>query len=330
MMRAQTMTPTSVQITAQCPRLSVVMPNFNHGRYLPTSVGALLAQSVQPDEIIVVDDASTDDSLEILDALARQHPHLKVVRNERNLGVVPTLNRGFQISKGDVIFFPGADDEVRPGFIEASMKLWAQRPDAALSCTASEWRDVATGLNWFMAAGMADQPGYLSPADLVRLGRQRKLLVVAHSTIYRREPMAAVDMFIKDLRWHSDWFLCYATAFRHGILYHPEPFSIANMHATSFYGGRKREDHERVLLGILERLAAPQYADIADVVRKSAILGAFGADLVRVIKQHPEHRRFLTPWLRFIALRRGVELTGKKVLPTPLKRLALKLLYGGK
>ncbi|MSU34521.1 MAG: glycosyltransferase [Pedosphaera sp.] len=324
------MSQTNIQITEQWPRLSVVMPNYNHGRYLPTSVGALLAQSVQPDEIIVVDDASTDDSLEILGALARQHPHLKVVRNERNQGVLPTVNRGFHLSTGDVIFFPGADDEVRPGFIEASMKLWAQRPEAALSCTASEWCDVAAGLRWLMAADMADQPGYLSPDDLVRLSRQRKLLVVAHSAIYRREPMAAAGLFIEDLRWHSDWFLCYSTAFRHGILYHPEPFSVVNMHASSFYGGRNPVEHERVLLGILENLTSPKFADIADRVRDSAVLGVFGSDVVKLLRRHPEHQWFLTPWLRFIALRRGIELTGKKILPSVLKRLVLKLLYRGK
>ncbi len=319
-----------IQITEQWPRLSVVMPNYNHGRYLSRSIGALLAQSVQPDEIIVVDDASSDDSLEILDGLARRHAHLKVVRNARNCGVLPAVNRGFQVSTGDLLFFSSADDEVRPGFIESSMKLWALRPDAALSCTASEWHDEASGLNWMMAADMAARPGYLSPQDLVRLGRQRKLLIVAHSAIFRREPMAASGQFIADLRWHSDWFLCYSTAFRHGILYHPEAFSLVNMHATSYYGGRDALEHQRVLLRILEYLSSPAYADIAKVVRDSAILGVFGSDIVKLLQRHPEHHPFLTPWLRLIALRRSIELTGKKILPTPLKRLVLAILYSGK
>ncbi len=324
------MSQTRIQITGQRPRLSAVMPNYNHGRFLSRSIGALLAQSIQPDEIIVVDDASSDNSLEILDALARRHPHLKVVRSERNRGVLPTVNRGIQVSTGDLIFFPSADDEVRPGFIEASMKLWARRPDAALSCTASEWCDEASGLRWMMAADMAAQPEYLSPRDLVRLGRQRKLLIVAHSAIFRREPMATSGQFIEDLRWHSDWFLCYSAAFRHGILYHPEPFSQVNMHATSYYGGRDALEHERVLLRILEYLSSPAYADIAGLVRDSAILGVFGSDIVKLLKRQPEHRLFLTPWLRLIALRRRIELTGKKILPTPLKRLVLAVLYGGK
>src|SRR5207245_2608164 len=54
--------------------LSVLMPNFDHARFLPESLGAILEQSYPPCEVIVIDDGSTDDSVEVLEKIAARHP----------------------------------------------------------------------------------------------------------------------------------------------------------------------------------------------------------------------------------------------------------------
>src|SRR5262245_35900410 len=113
------------------PRLSVVIPNYNHGAYLPRCLNALLRQSMPPFEIIVVDDASTDNSLEVLDQFTREHSQLRVLRNEKNQGALKTALRGLELIKGDYLYLPSADDEVVPGFFEASLRMLAQHPHAA-------------------------------------------------------------------------------------------------------------------------------------------------------------------------------------------------------
>src|SRR5882724_656161 len=95
--------------------ISAIVPNFNHAQYLPRSVGALLDQPLLPCEIIVVDDASTDNSLEVLDGLARKHPLVRVLPNEKNLGCNASMNRAMAQAKADFVLFTAADDEVRSG-----------------------------------------------------------------------------------------------------------------------------------------------------------------------------------------------------------------------
>src|SRR5437762_2359536 len=92
------------------PTLSVVVPNYNHAHYLPKCLAAILGQSLPPTEVIMIDDGSTDNSLEVLGQLAREHPNLHVHRNERNRGVVWTANRGIDLAQGDYLFFTAADD----------------------------------------------------------------------------------------------------------------------------------------------------------------------------------------------------------------------------
>jgi len=63
------------------PTLSVVMANYNHARFLPESLGAILEQSYRLTEIIVLDDASTDKSADIIEVFTRKEPLIRLVQN---------------------------------------------------------------------------------------------------------------------------------------------------------------------------------------------------------------------------------------------------------
>jgi glycosyltransferase involved in cell wall biosynthesis len=310
------------------PALSVVVPNYNHGQYLPNCLEALLNQSVPPAEVIVIDDASTDNSLQVLDGFAQRYPALRVYRNEQNQGVVYNLNRGMDLARGDYLFFPAADDEVKPGLFEKSLTLLAKHPDAALSCTVSEWHDMRSGLSWHMSSGIADRPCYLSPDELVQLGQQGKFMIVSASAIMRKKPLVEIGRFIPELRWHCDWFATFATALRYGMCFVPEVLSDFYLHPTSYYNrGRKKKEHLEVLTRILDRLSSPACADIAPRIRDSVALALFGWPILRLCAQRPAYRQFLTPQLFYHASRRSTELVGKKILPNFLARIALRLLY---
>lgn len=75
-------------------RLSVVVPNYNHAQYLPEALNAILNQSCRPMEVIVIDDCSTDNSVEVIEAFIRMDPIIRLYRNERNRGVNFSMNRG--------------------------------------------------------------------------------------------------------------------------------------------------------------------------------------------------------------------------------------------
>ena len=115
--------------------LSVVMANRNHARYLPRALEAVLSQSLPPREVIVLDDASTDDSRKVLDQFASRFPILQIVRNESQCGVTATYNRGFALARCRYLQPIAADDYLLPGFIEKAMRQFARHPEAGV-CTA--------------------------------------------------------------------------------------------------------------------------------------------------------------------------------------------------
>ena len=310
------------------PTLSVIVPNYNHAKYLEFSLPSILKQSFQPLEVIVLDDASTDNSVEVIRRFAAQNPLVRLVQNEKNLGVMPNLNKGISLARGDYIFIGSADDEVLPGFFEPSMRLLAQHPQAGLSCTICEWRYTDSGLNWHMGAEIADRPAYLSPDELERVGRRGKLLISSSSVIFKREAINDVGLFLPDLRWHADWFAAYVTAFRFGLCFVPECLSLVNILPGSFYtAGNKRPEHRQVLARILELLNSPAYADVRPRIRAGGVLSLFATPMLRLMLRHREFRSFLNwPFLRWTVWR-AAELAGKKVLPQRLARWVLNRWY---
>src|SRR5437867_1657558 len=169
--------------TTKAPSLSVVVANYNHGHYLGDCLTAILRQSHPPNEILVMDDGSTDRSRSIIEKFAREYPVIRTHFNEHNLGVIPTINRGIQLVSGDYICFAAADDRILPGLFEKSMAILTKYPEAAFSCTIGDWYESATGWHWQVGVGMRESPCYLSPGHLVELERRNRLFIATHTAI---------------------------------------------------------------------------------------------------------------------------------------------------
>lgn len=104
--------------------ISVVIPVYNGGRYLTETLQSVRHQTLQPEEIIVVDDGSTDDTPEILSA----QPDIRVLRQE-NRGAGAARNRGIQCARGELIAFIDADDIWLPRKLETQARELEAHPE---------------------------------------------------------------------------------------------------------------------------------------------------------------------------------------------------------
>ena len=112
--------------------VSLIIANYNYGRFLPEAAYSALSQTVQPDEILLIDDCSIDNSMEVAE---RYKDKMKVVRNEKNLGIVENFNKAVSLTKGDYICFLGADNRFRSDYIEKCKLALDTHEDAAVAYT---------------------------------------------------------------------------------------------------------------------------------------------------------------------------------------------------
>jgi glycosyltransferase involved in cell wall biosynthesis len=309
------------------PTLSVIIPNYNHGECLPTCLRALLSQSVPATEIIVIDDGSTDNSLEVIQEFAREHPTIRWYQNDVNRGVNFTCNRGLELATGDFVFVPAADDEVLPGLFEKCLNLLAEHPQAGLCATVVEMCDMATGATWYLGSKVADRYCYLSPTELVQIARQDKLQIFTSGMIVHRESFLQAGKYLADLRWHSDWFVLFVIGFRKGLCFVPEALSQFRIYAASFSNKGRRQTSEqlKVLRAILSRLDEPGYQDVVPYIRDGALLAPFGKEMLWLLITDRRHWHFLTPAYLRNALFWTARVEARKIMPARLADWCLQV-----
>lgn len=115
--------------TSAPPFFSVIIPNYNGRRYLPAVMEALAHQRFSDFETIVVDDASSDDSVAWLEA---NYPAVRVIVNRRNRGFVASCNTGAGAARGRVLVFLNSDTEPEPDWTEALAQAVCAHPEAAI------------------------------------------------------------------------------------------------------------------------------------------------------------------------------------------------------
>jgi len=203
-------------------RVSAILPNHNHARFLGQAVQALADQRPAPCEIIVVDDASTDDSLAVLASLAAEFPSLRVIREEARGGAIVALNRGLAEAKGDYVYFGAADDVVCPGLLGGMVAALARHPGAGFAsgeCRVVDLSGRQTGMR--PAVRPSHRERFFAPGDVVDLLRQADNWVLTGAAVFRRDAVRAAGGFNPDVGSFADGLLVRHLALRHGFVYVP-------------------------------------------------------------------------------------------------------------
>ncbi|OGV52470.1 MAG: hypothetical protein A2X49_09145 [Lentisphaerae bacterium GWF2_52_8] len=129
----------------QRPLATVIIPVRNYERYIAASIESVLAQCFKDWELIVVNDASTDNTGEIAERYA-EGERVRVIHNERNLGQFPAHNRGAELARGKYLKFFHGDDIMYPHCLEMMVTLMEAFPDAGLGISYNPWPWVAPHL----------------------------------------------------------------------------------------------------------------------------------------------------------------------------------------
>lgn len=215
--------------------LSVILPNYNHGKLVARALHALATQTPAAREIIVVDDGSTDNSVEVIEALQRRYATIRLIRNQTNQGIVASVKTALEVATGEFLLFAGSDDFVLPGLFGRALDALTAYPNAAFfgaGVVLVDGDDRVIGLRPVTAPQR--RPGYLSPADVRRVIRDTDFWALGTATVYRRRLVAAIGYFDPRLGSLGDTLANRLLAFQHGFYFDPTVLAAYNKDPTSF------------------------------------------------------------------------------------------------
>jgi glycosyltransferase involved in cell wall biosynthesis len=237
------------------PRVTVVIPCYNYGRYLPACVGSVLGQPGVAVDVIIVDDASPDGSGEVAEELAAADTRVRVIRHERNAGHIATYNEGLAEAEGDYVVLLSADDLLTPGSLERATTLFEAHPPVGFVYGhAVRFSDAPPAArtrpsNWVIWEGR----DWL--ADRFRRGRNP---VISPEVVLRRSVLGEIGGFRPELPHTGDlemWLRAAAVGdvgFVGGADQAWYRVHATNMHSTVFQNGQR----DGMTVDLRERLRA--------------------------------------------------------------------------
>lgn len=243
-------------------KLSVILPCYNHARLLPRALTSLLDQSLPPDEIIVIDDASTDNTPEVVAGFASRDKRIRPMLNPGNLGTVSNCNRGIAIATGEFLHFAAADDWVLPRFYEKTIRQLEIYSSAAYCSTRSQGVTEAGEVVGIREPRIMIQAGLISPAAFTDLYRDRGNWIRGNACVYRRRILDDEGGFPEQLLSFSDGFMGLFLGARYGACYVPEILAACRI-APDSYSRSTATDLESgiAILRIATRLMNTKYRD---------------------------------------------------------------------
>lgn len=244
--------------------LAVILCNYNHSAYISRAIEAMLTQSRPPDQLIIVDDGSTDDSVQVIESWASKSPSILFLKNERNLGFHASWNRAMAGATTHYLYSAAADDYILPGFFENVCGLMDQHPQAGVGCAkmvkqrVDGTRIASDGFRSF------SEPTWISPEDFLThcLEAEPATHSLSAATIYRRDALLKVGGWPKELGPWADTFSIRAIGLESGICYVPQEGTVCTVHETGMSQTWLRDP--RATLAMLRNAAArmrsPEFA----------------------------------------------------------------------
>lgn len=257
-------------MSSPIPAVSVVIPAFNYGRFLPKAIRSALEQGIDTIEVVIVDDCSTDDTAQRIAPLL-DDPRVRYIRNDFNLGAVPNVNKAFGEAHAPYVLLLGADDFLLPGGLQRLLRTLSDHPEAGFAYGAyviadDEDRVVSTihhpgHLPCNIPPGRDDLPALLTFDHYIYLGAClfRTSVIREHGAF---DPTLTIDESPGRFFRATDWDLALRLAQR-GVLsaFEYAPLSAFRVHGNQASLGQSFDQEgigPREAAVLLDRYVVPE------------------------------------------------------------------------
>lgn len=244
--------------------VSIVVASYNHAEFLAQRMDSLINQTYQEIEILVIDDCSPDNSVEVLRRY-ESHPKVRLILREKNGGWVTVSNQGIELSSGEFVIFANCDDACEPRMIERLVGAMSSNPSAGISFCRSYLvdkddqvigEDIDIQESRFRAR--CEQDTLIPGAEMGRFLLHACVIPNLSAALFRRECFDKVGDLSSEYRACSDWDLFFRVANKYDVAYVAESLNMFRQHDTTIRSVMKEratyEEYFRVLLGHMKSL----------------------------------------------------------------------------
>lgn len=256
-------------------KIAAIVPNYNYADYIVERIDSILLQTYPVSQIIILDDASKDNSVEVIEKkiekIKKEYPKLEVlfIKNDENSGgrVFRQWQKGLKKAKADYIWIAEADDSADRHFLEMAMQKFAQHPDAVLyysdslrinqeneviSESCADWADLWKCGRWendYYSKGRDEITKYLSANNTI--------LNVSSVVWKSSKRLMKIFKEAEEYRIAGDWYIYTRVLEEGGIIYVSQPLNYYRKHGgVSVTNNMPLDDEYKEVKKIQDRVAA--------------------------------------------------------------------------
>ena len=231
------------------PLVSVIVTNYNHGRFLRRRMESILAQTYSRFEVIYIDDGSTDESGEAI-APFRADRRLRCFESERNSGspFIP-LNRGVRMARGELIWVAEADDYADARFLETLVGVVTKHPSVGVAyCQSNEIDENGDFLSTVDYCSLANderwQTGFVNSGieECRRYLLYRNTIPNFSAVVFRKDLFEQIGLADETMRLSGDWLVWIKMLALGDIAFVAQPLNYYRQHAAHGASLRRRVD----------------------------------------------------------------------------------------
>jgi glycosyltransferase involved in cell wall biosynthesis len=280
-------------VSNPCPRMSVVIPHYNHTDLLPEALDAIGRQTMPAFEVVVVDDGSSGESVAYLKSLAAKFPWLQICQHPENRGVNAACNSGLDLVRGDFVLFSAADDRLSSTMIEHASAAAAAFPQTGLVFSDHAEMSADGSNTRIIPLDLPMAPRCFSSDEFVRLVQRHFFYFHVSNVWFNVGVLRELGGFPLDVKWHGDLLAAYAAAFERGAVYTPDALSYVRLSSTSYGAAGSRSGAQ---MGVLRAWLAVTRRAGWKLRRTKFIAAAVWPDYrlrtVRVLLEDPDYITF--------------------------------------
>ena len=277
--------------------LTVVIPNFNHAKYLPKAINSILDQDYKNLELIIIDDASTDNSVDVIEEFRKKDSRINFIKNEKNKGVIYNLNFGLDIAKGEFIYFGSADDYIYKDFLITGMPILADYDKAGLFFSESYYSRGGDEILGSSKTGISETTSFIDKDDFFLHLKKIKNNFFSPSTntvIWNTSALKSIGGFSEYLEWHCDLFSVMLIGIMYGVCYSPNNLGFVRYSEDSYNikGQNDSIKQRKVVYNILLKILSIKSIEAKKRIANSAFIYRFRNDFYSLLFEHPIRLRF--------------------------------------
>jgi glycosyltransferase involved in cell wall biosynthesis len=235
-------------VAVPVPLASVCIPTYNYARFLPRTIESVLEQTHADFELVVLDDASTDETPEVAERYS-DDPRLRFERSTENIGLFANFNRCLEVARGDYVKVLCADDWLHPRSLEDALAALELNPEAGMATSPGWHVDASDRVIGMVRAPFGRESRVVPGAEAIRAHADwGNVAGMPSHVLLRRAVVEELSGFEAQFAPASDVHLWLKVLARHDLAWVPEPRCYLRLHDQHEHGYDYAADESVFLL----------------------------------------------------------------------------------